>query len=473
MYTIGQVWCCSLSVDNATEFFNPGRGWYYHTETLTSSYSPLDYEELMELRNTDRYTLLFRNFVLDSFRSQPISNATLQKISDDLTVVRSAYFKLVIRFSYTITFTSPRNDAPKSVILQHVNQLLPVLTDHADVILAFQHGFIGTWGEGYYTDYFGDEGNITSQQQEDRQEVYDVIISTVPECIMVPVRTWAFKEKLTGSSMPVSIDDAYTCGNDSIARNARTGIHDDCFLASETDYGTWTNSTVDRPLISSHSQYTIFGGETCNPDSDRNACPVAVHDLSYFHFTYLNMLYHPDVIQRWKDEGCYDTITEKLGYRLVLVSSQFPEEAVQGENMDFTITLRNDGFSAPVSAALLKIILLQGGTKHTLAVNGANIDPRFWTGNATEHVIMGRTGIPKEPDMNGTWNIFLVIIDTSPGLQEASQYNIIAVNQPPTSATDGMNDLQRTITISTESKSVISYEHFQVIHHRPIVGAGH
>ena len=440
-----------ISADNTTEFTNPGRGWYYHLATTTSSYSPLEYSQILGLRNNSQYTIIFmiRHFVLDSFRSQPIDNVTLQKVSDDFTMARNAFFKLVIRFSYTTTLTDPRNDAPKSVILQHLVQLSPILHDHADVILAVQHGFIGTWGEGYYTDYFGDQGSISPQQQQDRQDIYNALLNSVPECTMIQVRTWTFKEHLTGTSTPVSMSDAYTCGNDSSASNARTGIHNDCFLASETDYGTWTNTAVDTPRMSAQSKYSVFGGETCNPGSDRNACPIAMHDLAYFHFTYLNNLYHPDVLQRWRNEGCYDEVAQKLGYRLVLVSSQVPDTVARNSEMNIQITVKNDGFAAPMSTAPVELVLQQGNITHNLEINGTSIYPHFWLGNGTEHTIRGRVWIPNEAEIRGTWNIFFRATDAALSLREVPQYNILIVNQLPAAQLTGLNDLQRSITITS------------------------
>jgi hypothetical protein len=46
--------------------------------------------------------------------------------------------------------------APKKIVLQHITQLAPVFKKNADVIAVLQEGFIGIWGENYYTDYFGD-----------------------------------------------------------------------------------------------------------------------------------------------------------------------------------------------------------------------------------------------------------------------------------------------------------------------------
>ncbi len=444
--------------ENITGFVNPDRGWYYHTETRTSDYIPLDYRGILGLRNNENYALIFRHIVLDSFRTQAIDNVTLDKIAHDLGRIRNAYFKVILRFSYTVTMTNPRNDAPKSTILHHIAQLSPILTSNSDVILAIQHGFIGTWGEGYFTDYFGDMGIISPEQQEDRQEVYNALLSSFPECTMIQVRTWQFKERLTGTSVPVPPEEAYSCGNCSVAVESRTGIHNDCFLASETDYGTWTDSAVDRPPMGEHSLYTVFGGETCNPTSSRNACPIALEELAFFHYTYLNNLYHPDVLQRWKNEGCYDTIEKRLGYRLVLVSACFPNDPLpRGCTMTFDLKIRNDGFAAPMAQRTLELILMQ--TEHasvTLDVNGTNVNPQFWLGNGTVHTIGGRVHLPGDMDV-GNWSIFLAITESAPSLQETLEYNILFVNQPSSAQQAGRNDLLRTVSVIDCKNSTSSY----------------
>ena len=397
--------------------------------------------------------MIFRLIVLDSFKSQPIDNSTLQNMSADFAVARRAFFKMIVRFAYTETFQDPppRGDAPKSVILQHIGQLAPILHENADIILTVQHGFIGTWGEGYYTDYFGDSGDVTPQQLQDRQEVYSALISNFPECSMIQVRTWQYKASLTGTSLPVAHGKAYTCGNDSSASEARTGLHNDCFLASETDFGTWVDSAVDKLRMSYQSQFTVFGGETCNPDSARNACQTALQELTLFHFTFLNDLYHPDVLNRWREEGCYGNISHLLGYRLVLVSSRFPSEVMVRNEINFEVTLRNDGFAAPVTEMILHLVLQErdGDGMLSFEFSGSNTDPRFWFGNGTEHVVSGAITIP--PDIaTGVWNVYLAIVDSADTLRDMPQYNILAVNQNASMQYTGMNDLSQSITfIST------------------------
>ena len=435
-----------LCVDNVTEFVNPGRGWYHHMGTAASSYSPLEYDALLQLRNTEGYSIILRLFTLDSFKSQMIDNSTLDKIAADFDVARRAFFKLVIRFAYTETLNDPppRGDAPKAIILQHIAQLSPILHSHSDIILAIQHGFIGTWGEGFYTDYFGDNGTINATQQQDRQDVYNALLSDLAECTMVQVRTWQFKERLTGSSLPVMREDAYMCGTGSAASSARTGLHDDCFLASDTDYGTWVDSVVDRPRMSDQSLYSIYGGETCNPSSNRISCSTALHDLRFFHFTFLNNVYHPEVLQRWRTDGCYDTVARHLGYRIILVSSVFPDYITMGSNMTFQITVRNDGFTAPMNRMVLNLVLEKGNVKHRLQLS---TDVRFWLGNGTEHSINESVYIPNELN-SGIWRLFLEIADAAPRLQGILQYNILAVNQVPAVQETGMNDLLRSIQVN-------------------------
>ena len=179
---------------------------------------------------------------------------------------------------------------------------------------------------------------------------------------------------------------------------------------------------------------------------------MALQELSLFHFTFLNNLYHPDVLNRWRTEGCYDSIAQRLGYRLVLVSSRFPSQAKVGSEIDFEITLRNDGFAAPVTEMVLRLVLQLGDSKLcSFEFNGSNTDPRFWFGNGTEYVVGGRIKIPSDME-SGTWNVSLAIVDTAVTLSDIPQYNILAVNQDSSVQDSGLNNLSQSITISSAAE---------------------
>ena len=126
--------------------------------------------------------------------------------------------RVVLRFSYTISPNTscgssacpPYVDAPKSRVLSHIEDLAPYLQANEDVILAVQNGFIGVWGEQYYTDYFGDAssqgaGKLTNQNWQDRIDVLSALLDAVPESRMVQVRYPQMKQKYVyGVTAPIS-----------------------------------------------------------------------------------------------------------------------------------------------------------------------------------------------------------------------------------------------------------------------------
>ena len=117
--------------------------------------------------------------------------------------------------------------------------------------------------------------------------------------------------------------------------------------------------------------------------------------------------------------------------------------------MNIQITVKNDGFAAPMSTAPVELVLQQGNITHNLEINGTSIYPHFWLGNGTEHTIRGRVWIPNEAEIRGTWNIFFRVTDAALSLREVPQYNILIVNQLPAAQLTGLNDLQRSITITS------------------------
>ncbi|WP_438875234.1 DUF4832 domain-containing protein, partial [Bacillus cereus group sp. Bce033] len=58
---------------------------------------------------------------------------------------------------------------------------------------------------------------------------------------------------------------------------SRLGAHNDCFLASATDVGTYSEDPVqrerERDYVAAVASIAPFGGETCNALDDPNARP--------------------------------------------------------------------------------------------------------------------------------------------------------------------------------------------------------
>jgi hypothetical protein len=302
------------------DFVNPDRGFYHYTETRASNYNPLVLNDLVSKRTTFftppqgnymiKSAMVFRYFVLDDFVNSDISSTFLNQVSADFNIARQAGVRLIIRFTYTINPTTscgasacpPYGDATKARVLAHITQLKPILQANEDVISVVQMGFIGVWGEQYYTDHFGDpssngDGKITDPNWQKRNEVLTALLDAVPASRMVQVRYPQLKQRfIYGINAPVN-SAAITANQAHKGTNiARIGLHNDCFLASADDFGTYfdygSSSTspsnqigILKPYFAADGKFTVVGGETCSDDySPQNNCgALAVPEMQSLH----------------------------------------------------------------------------------------------------------------------------------------------------------------------------------------------
>src|SRR5512147_186820 len=136
-----------VEYDTSTEDFpNPERGFY--AQLLLSDRRPgsssLSAAQLESLRLKNQ-TVIRRLYEISSFRDGDLSPAFLDTLRHDFDTARKSGFKLILRFAYD--FTAKGQDAPKNVILRHLDQLKPVFEADADVIAFLEAGFVGAWGE--------------------------------------------------------------------------------------------------------------------------------------------------------------------------------------------------------------------------------------------------------------------------------------------------------------------------------------
>ncbi|HEU4608293.1 MAG TPA: DUF4832 domain-containing protein, partial [Chitinophagaceae bacterium] len=333
-------------------------------------------------------TLVFRYFILDAFKNSALSNTFLQSVKNDFDIARAAGVKLIPRFAYTTTANSgscpegfncpPYGDAPKSIVLQHISQLKPILTASADVIAVMQLGFIGTWGENYYTDYFGDasqngQGKLLDNNWQDRIDIVNAVLDAIPADRMVQVRFPQLKQR-TVYGITASVNVPALLSNEAFttAAKARIGYHNDCFLSGVDDYGTYddygnsatprqTANTVLRAYTKEDSKYVAVGGETCDdiysPQNDCEPAGIAETEMTNYHYSYLNCAYNNAVNSDWQSGGCMMNIRKRLGYRFVLTEFTHPEEAKAGTAIPVSFTINNKGYASPFNERPVKLIL--------------------------------------------------------------------------------------------------------------------
>jgi hypothetical protein len=436
-----------MYIPTTAPFPNPERGFYHHTETHSNNYTPLDLATLQNYRQNENITLILRLFYLDDFVDSDISQTYLTAMQADFDTVRQAGLKMVVRFAYTNgpDMNPPYGDAPKEWILRHIEQLRPVLQANSDVIATMQAGFIGLWGEWWYSDHFQPDGDW-----DDRREVLFAILDALPSNRMVQLRTPRHKVKIIPESAgytPITPTEAH-----SGAPIARTGHHNDCFLAPFNDGGTYITPTVEYPYLEAETKYLPMGGETCAVNPPRSECPTALEELARFHWSYLNTDYHPGVITSWEDDGCLDEVKRRLGYRFTLVEGTYANEVKPGDGFPIDIELRNDGWAAPFNPRLVEL-LLRHETSGVIYKAALPDDPRFWLADdnavySLNHTICIPAGMPL-----GDYELLLNLPDPEPLLYWRREYAIRLANALVWEDNTGYNKLLHTITVTGTATS--------------------
>jgi len=469
-----------------SDFANPERGFYRATETHANNYTALDATQLKAWRTLQQAdgggvykiysTLVFRSIVLEGLTGAALPADLLDKIKADLAAARTAGVKLILRFSYTTTshggacpdggICPPYGDAPKAIVLQHIAQLKPVLQDNADVIACMQMGFIGIWGENYYTDYFGDpssngQSKLLDSNWRDKIEVLKALLGALPASRMVQVRTPQMKQRYVyGVDAPVTsaaLTDAEAFSGED---KARIGMHNDCFLSGVGDYGTYDdygNSSTPRgsattlleAYVQADNKYTAVGGETCDdtysPQNDCETAGMAQTVMSGMHYSFLNCAYNNDVNNDWVDGGCMENIKKNLGYRFVLVNGLYPDVAVKaGMQFKVTLNLRNEGYASPYNQRPARLVLRarNGGKEYVFPLSA---DVRRWYSGA---VAVNETISTDAGMSTGVYDLLLYLPDAATSLSGRAEYAIRLANKDTWEASTGYNKLGATVTIN-------------------------
>lgn len=431
-------------ISSAVDFANPERGFYRHRETDASAPVPLDPASMSADRLDRQMTLVLRLYYLDLFVDSPLSPALLDLVTADLGALRQAGVKCVLRFAYARPDvwppTQPYGDAVRQRIVGHLAQLESVLRANGDVIAVVQTAFIGLWGEWYYTDHFGDQGVVSQQQWADRLAVQRAVQDAIPAVRMAQLRTPQYKQTLFGTTTPIGAAQAFDA-----SRLARSGFHNDCFLASADDFGTYVDAD-DRPYLAAETRYLAMGGETCNPDPPHSECAGDLAELAEYHFSYLNADYHPVVLGSWESGGCMAEIRRRLGYRLELLQGAFDDSVRPGDGFAVSIDLRNVGFAAPFGPRPVQLLLRHAGTGELVGVALPD-DPRLWLPgpvHSIAHSICVPSGMPL-----GDYELLLSLPDLYPGLRPRPEYSIQVANDGGVRETGtGYNNLLHAISVT-------------------------
>jgi hypothetical protein len=430
---------------DGTAVDNPERGWYSRRDIV------IDRDFTTAARIVHSYVRLDSHKAgTDIGATDPIATG----MQAGLQRLREQGRKTMLRFAYNYgdwTGSGCSNaDATEATITKHLTQLRPLLQPYRDIVMGLEAGFIGCWGEWHSSWYQGDQ---------------EIPPKTATVRGLIDAFTWphdaaldpdpAWQNLLYAPQIAIRYPSLVRAVGTQLtqAEQARVGHHNDCFLASADDSGTWGRGPQplsiadDKAYVSTLGRNHIVGGETCAYPG-RVTCNTALAELAAMHFTYLNSEYHPDAVQALKSGGCFDEISRGLGYRLWIKIADFPDSATAGSTFQFRFVVQNDGFAAPLYDRPVYVVFDAGSGEPRKVALPAVALTSWQPGETTISVPFT---VPS--DMTpGQYRFALWLPDKAVDLQPRTEYAVRLANAIAGSfswdATKGYNVLQPVFLIS-------------------------
>lgn len=406
-------------------FANPERGFliqtYYESNNLNSQ---ANVNAIIKNRNQDKITIYLHSYYLTDYMESDIAQEFLDRMERNLQALREGGAKAVMRFSYKHddSYAARPWDATPEWIKRHIDQLAPYWQQYTDVILCLQAGFIGVWGEWYYTTNFKMNPS-TDADYAPRWEIINKMLEVLPENRQVSLRTPEFKMRylqMHGEEVtPLNEYEAYTN-----TAKARLAAFNDCFVSSSNDVGTY-GSAEERDFWAGDSKYTFMGGETCAKCKYSDGVN-AIDQMTKYHWTYINNSYNQDVLRSWRSDGSMDIIKRRLGYRFVL-DKAFPTiEPKADEIYKITLTLRNVGFASLHNPRAVELVMVSKNNPEEKYVYPQQIDPRFWeAGDTITTTLHGRL----DKAMTGEYKVYLNMPDPYPTIHDNPAFSVRCANE--------------------------------------------
>ena len=424
------------------EIANPERGMFTQLEPDRNSF--VDQGTLKEMRKSGK-TLVQLVYYYGMFTTQELNQSDLDKISVDLDRVREARLKAILRFAYTNKQDGA--DAPMHIILRHLEQLKPILHKHVAVIACVQAGFIGAWGEWYYST--NKLNNPTAYRQ-----LLDKWLEVLPAERCIQVRTPKYKQDFVGNATPLNDRTAFK--NTAAARIAH---HNDAFMTDETNMGTYEDIEKDKSYVAQDALYLPLGGETAEPPKNAKLASgeKAWNEIYNLHWSFLNDAYYKPLLKSWANGGWLDKIKKFLGYRIALTKVKFSEQNAPGSDLELNLWFTNTGTACMYNARPACFILrAENGVDEYLA--NSNIELRAIQPNRPVEFNV-QLKLPESLPV-GKYKLFMWMPDADPKLQSMPEYAVRLGNNTGWDSKTGYNDLDISINVAKDKNAKVGTSPF-------------
>jgi hypothetical protein len=403
------------------EFANPERGFY---KPIGTDLANLTAQEVSDAY-AHGYRLLYAQIDLQAYRDSDIPEYILEKLDSAFALARRGGVKLIVRAVYNDpkgeTDYHEAKDAPLPRVLHHIAQLKPVYARNVDVIAFVQAGLIGAWGEWHTS-----SNDLASPANRDR--IMRALLDGAPASRFVQFRDPFYIQGWV--PVPPRLPAA-------LSGDFRIGFHNDCFLASTTDVGTFDADPRKRAAQQSYvdrlGDVAPFGGETCKASDEqgaapRSSCAAIRAEGSRYNLTYLNDSYFRGAFHdRWIADGCMSEIRRKIGYRIRLVRATHQANVARGEQMKIDLLLHNDGWARIINRRGTEILLRDTASGRVRRIAASGADPRTWTpGNDVAASL--EIAVPADI-MAGKYEILFALPDADPRLAADPRFAIRLANK--------------------------------------------
>lgn len=370
----------SSRIDYKTESFsesaeplkNPYCGFYHIIGyTLSDEYVPSDNTYCGIYSYTEPLVLLEIN--LKNYRTGEIGEKGLAQLNDILNAWADSPCgtRLIIRFLYDWDGVALATEPDSlELILTHMEQISESVNRYRDSVYIMQGVFIGNWGEMHHSKY-SDSASV--------KILIDRLNELIDPSVYLSVRTPSWWRAVSGLYEPPAKSPSFGADN---SLTARLGLFNDGILGSESDLGTYGN-TSKRAAVSPDyrgtreeelkfqnklCRYVPNGGEVVY-NNNLSELKTAVSALKEMHISYLNADYDRRVLEKWESavwtgndifNGCdgYSYIKAHLGYRYLIDSCEIKKSGFIKPDLTLRLTIKNIGFSNTLRQFMTALTLI-------------------------------------------------------------------------------------------------------------------
>ncbi len=323
---------------------NPMQGFYIQIDSAE--------KERIEALPEKGVHLVLLAYNLNGFQQQELTEEKLQELREALETAKQNKIQVIFRAAYGFAEGMlTREPEELTEVSVHIRQMAAILNEYSEILVCVQAGLLGPWGEWHSSSFFtGPEAETKA-----RNQVAGWWHEALAESIQLQLRTPQYIRDAAGAGIPL----------------ARLGFHNDAFMSSQSDMGTYTGSenarTEEIAWLEKNLPHSRTGGEAVQVGPNA-AADRSIPEFEKLGLTYLNRKYNEEVIDSWdiqsyQGENALEYIRKRFGSRLYLYQVKMPARIPEARiNNKISLSLQNSGFAAARADLQYFLVAKQGET---------------------------------------------------------------------------------------------------------------